>query len=79
MREPGYPEELQNKRWGFFYSGQLCLILEYFDKISYFDQGRTGELKMSGGPADLPALLEEVRDMADRGGMMLIMMMVLLV
>ena len=31
-------------------------------------QGQAGEFKMSGGPADLPALLEEVRDMADRGG-----------
>ena len=29
---------------------------------------------MSGGPADLPALLEEVRDMADRGGIFTIMM-----
>ena len=37
-------------------------------------QGQTGELKMSGGPADLPALLEEVRDMADRGGIFTIMM-----
>ena len=35
-------------------------------------QGRTGEIKMSGGPADLPALLEEVRDMADRGGRLLL-------
>ena len=34
-------------------------------------QGRTGEVKMSGGPADLPTLLEEVRDMADRGGRVL--------
>ena len=34
---------------------------------------------MSGGPEDLPTLLEEVRDMADRGGIILIMMMVVLV
>ena len=33
---------------------------------------------MSGGPADLPALLEEVRNMADRGGMMLIMIVMIL-
>ena len=34
---------------------------------------------MSGGPADLPALMEEVRDMADRGGRMLMMAMLELI
>ena len=57
-------------------SAENCVLIWNTLTRYFFDQGQTGELKMSGGPADLPTLLEEVRDMADRGG---IMMMVVLV
>ena len=33
---------------------------------------------MSGGPTDMPALLEEVRNMADRAGKILITMIIVL-